>query len=218
MKTRIISAAILAIGLMALGLFIKGGIDDYANKDRQVSVKGLAEREVAADKVTWPIVSKEQGNNLLELYDRIAVKQQKIKQFLIKSGIQPNEISINPPKVVDVKAEQYSSNEREYRYYATLIITVTSHKVEGIAIVADDNEDFIDYDYVSFKAMKPRMMQEAIANAETTAQQFAKNSHSKLNKIVSADQGQFSIEDRDINTPYIKKVRVVTTVTYSLKD
>ena len=66
--------------------------------------------------------------------------------------------------------------------------------------------------------MKPRMMQEAIANAETTAQQFAKNSHSKLNKIVSADQGQFSIEDRDSNTPYIKKVRVVTTVTYSLKD
>ena len=62
------------------------------------------------------------------------------------------------------------------------------------------------------------MMQEDIANAETTAQQFAKNSHSKLNKIVSADQGQFSIEDRDINTPYIKKVRVVTTVTYSLKD
>ena len=206
MKTRIISAAILAIGLMALGLFIKGGIDDYANKDRQVSVKGLAEREVAADKVTWPIVSKEQGNNLLELYDRIAMKQQKIKQFLIKSGIQPNEISINPPKVVDVKAEQYSSNEREYRYYATLIITVTSHKVDlvrsiiarqgellkqGIAIVAADAEDF---------------------------QQFAKNSHSKLNKIVSADQGQFSIEDRDINTPYIKKVRVVTTVTYSLKD
>lgn len=62
------------------------------------------------------------------------------------------------------------------------------------------------------------MMQEAIANAETTAQQFAKNSHSKLDKIVSADQGQFSIEDRDSNTPYIKKVRVVTTVTYSLKD
>ena len=82
------------------------------NKDRQVSVKGLAEREVAADKVTWPIVSKEQGNNLLELYDRIAVKQQKIKQFLIKSGIQPNEISINPPKVVDVKAEQYSSKRK----------------------------------------------------------------------------------------------------------
>ena len=40
----------------------------------------------------------------------------------------------------------------------------------------------------------------------------------KLDKIVSADQGQFSIDNRDENTPYIKKVRVVTTVTYSLKD
>lgn len=62
------------------------------------------------------------------------------------------------------------------------------------------------------------MMTEAIKNAEQTAQQFADNSSSRLNKIVSADQGQFSIENRDENTPYIKKVRVVTTVTYSLKD
>ena len=44
------------------------------------------------------------------------------------------------------------------------------------------------------------------------------NRKSKLNKIVSADQGIFSIEDRDENTPEIKKVRVVTTITYSLKD
>ena len=66
--------------------------------------------------------------------------------------------------------------------------------------------------------MKPKMMEEAIANAEVTAQQFAKSSKSSLGKIVSADQGQFSIDDRDSNTPYIKKVRVVTTVTYSLRD
>ena len=62
------------------------------------------------------------------------------------------------------------------------------------------------------------MMQEAIKNAQTTAEQFAENSHSKLNKIVNADQGQFSIENRDEYTPWIKKVRVVTTVTYSLKN
>ena len=66
--------------------------------------------------------------------------------------------------------------------------------------------------------LKPKMMTEAIKNAEQTAQQFTDNSSSRLNKIVSADHGQFSIENRDENTPYIKKVRVVTTVTYSLKD
>ena len=79
-------------------------------------------------------------------------------------------------------------------------------------------ENRITYEYVGFKKMKPQMMQEAIKNAEATAQEFATNSNSKLNKITKADQGQFSIDDRDANTPYIKKVRVVTTITYSLKD
>jgi hypothetical protein len=89
---------------------------------------------------------------------------------------------------------------------------------DGIAITVGGYDNPVTYEYVSFASMKPKMMEEAIANAEKTAQQFAKNSHSSLNKIVDADQGQFSIEDRDTNTPYIKKVRVVTTITYSLKD
>ena len=89
---------------------------------------------------------------------------------------------------------------------------------QGVAIVAGDFNNQVSYSLDSFKKMKPQMMTEAIENAQQTAQQFAKNSNSKLNKIVSADQGQFSIEDRDNNTPWIKRVRVVTTVTYSLKD
>ena len=233
MKEKIISAAIIAVGIIVLGLCIKGGFDNFTNKDRKVTVKGLAEKEVKADKVTWPIVSKELGNDLPELYMRIGQKQRTIKNFLLANGIKEGEISINAPKVIDLSAEQYSDNNRPYRYNVTLVITVTSNKVDqvrsiiarqgellkqGVAIVAGDYENPISYEYISFRKMKPKMMEEAIANAEKTAQQFATNSHSTLNKIVSADQGQFSIDNRDNNTPYIKKVRVVTTVTYSLKD
>lgn len=50
---RIIQSAILAVSIVVLGLSIKAGIDNYAEKDRTVTVKGLAEKEVAADKVTW---------------------------------------------------------------------------------------------------------------------------------------------------------------------
>ena len=232
-NNRIYEAAIMAIAIVVLGLCIKWGIDDFANKDRKVTVKGLAEKEVEADKVTWPILSKEMGNNLPELYNLIAVKQAKIKQFLVDAGIKETEISVNASKVIDMNADQYSNNTRPYRYIITSIITVTSANVklvrsiiarqgellkQGIAIVGGDYENPTVYEYVSFTSMKPKMMEEAISNAEKTAQQFAENSHSKLNKIVSADQGQFSIEDRDQNTPWIKKVRVVTTVTYSLKD
>ena len=233
MKEKIISAAIIAVGIIVLGLCIKGGFDNFTNKDRKVTVKGLAEKEVKADKVTWPIVSKELGNDLPELYMRIGQKQRTIKNFLLANGIKEGEISINAPKVIDLSAEQYSDNNHPYRYNVTLIVTVTSNNVDqvrsiiarqgellkqGVAIVAGDYENPISYEYVSFRKMKPKMMEEAIANAEKTAQQFATNSHSTLNKIVNADQGQFSIDNRDNNTPYIKKVRVVTTVTYSLKD
>lgn len=233
MKEKIISATIIAVGMVLLGLSIKGGIDNFANKDRKVNVKGLSEKEVWADKVTWPILSKEMGNDLPQLYSAIGATQAKIKNFLLKNGIKESEIDVNAPVVLDLNADQYSNNQRAYRYIITSSITVTSSDVklvrsiiarqgellkDGVAVVDGGYEHPIKYDYVSFTAMKPKMMQEAIENAEKTAQQFAENSHSKLNKIVSADQGQFSIDDRDSNTPYIKKVRVVTTVTYSLKD
>lgn len=229
----IISAALIALGIVILGWCVKSGIDNFANKDRKVNVKGLAEQEVEADKVTWPIVSKELGNDLPELYNKIGATQSKIKAFLLRSGIKENELTVNAPQVIDLNAEQYSNNTKPHRYIITSVITVTSNNVkqvraiiarqgdllkEGVAIVDGGYDNPIKYEFVSFKEMKPKMMQEAIENAEKTAQQFAENSHSKLNKIVSADQGQFSIDDRDSNTPYIKKVRVVTTVTYSLKD
>ena len=57
MKT-IIPSALIALGIVILGLCVKWGIDDFTNKDRKVVVKGLSEKEVDADKVTWPIVSK----------------------------------------------------------------------------------------------------------------------------------------------------------------
>lgn len=62
------------------------------------------------------------------------------------------------------------------------------------------------------------MIEEATKNARQAAEKFAKDSDSKLGKIRHANQGQFSISDRDANTPYIKKVRVVTTIDYSLED
>ncbi len=232
-KEACIVAAGLVLGLVALGCCLKSGIDNFTNRDRKVTVKGLAEQIVEADKVTWPIQTKEIGNDLPSLYTKINATTTAVKAFLLKYGVKENEISMNAPTVIDLNAERYGENNRNYRYNITSTITVVSNNVklirdimthqgellqQDIAIVDGGYEAPIRYEFVAFKDMKPKMMREAIENAELTAQQFAENSHSLLNKIVSADQGQFSIEDRDENTPYIKKVRVVTTVTYSLKN
>ena len=226
-------AAILAIGVIALGFCIKSGLEGLAGKDRKVVVKGLAEKEVEADKVTWPILSKEIGNDLPQLYQTINHTTSTIRQFLLANGVKAAEINVNAPVVIDLNAERYGENKNPYRYNITSIITVTSNNEKlirsliarqgellqkGIAIVDGGYDNPLKYEFVAFRKMKPQMKQQSIENAEQTAEQFAKNSKSKIDKIMNADQGQFSIDDRDSNTPYIKKVRVVTTVTYSLKD
>lgn len=232
-NNRIIEAVIIALGLVLTGLCLKAAVDNFTDKDRKVTVKGLAVREVEADRVTWPISTKEVGNDLPSLYAKINATNAAIKKFLLDGGITEDEISTNAPLVVDLKADRYVNTNVPYRYNITSTITVVSGNVkkvrelmsrqgdllqQGIAIVANEYDNPIKYEYVSFTDSKPEMMAEAIANAEKTAEQFATNSHSKLNKIISADQGQFSIENRDENTAHIKKVRVVTTITYSLKD
>lgn len=88
------------IGLIVLGLFIKLGLESFSDKDRKVTVKGLSEREVQADKVTWPIMTKELGDDLPSLYTRINATTAKVKSFLKQNGIKDPEISINAPVVV----------------------------------------------------------------------------------------------------------------------
>ena len=65
---------------------------------------------------------------------------------------------------------------------------------------------------------EPAMIEEATRNAREVAARFAQDSDSTLGKIRTASQGLFTIQDRDSNTPQIKKVRVVSTVEYYLVD
>lgn len=229
----IIAAVIIAIGLSVLGADIASGLRDFKVGDRIVTVKGLAEREVMADKVTWPLTYKEIGNDPVAMYKTFEEKNQKVLEFLQKGGVQPQEISINPPTIVDRQADYYGNEIMNYRYKAKSVITVTSSDVEkvrklisnqadlmkeGIALVKEDYSDSpIVYEFTGLNNIKPEMVEEATKNARLTAEKFASDSECKLGKIRLANQGQFTITNRDATTPYIKHIRVVNTIQYELK-
>lgn len=228
-----VSAALIALGIVILGLCIKSGIDNFSNRDRVVTVRGLCEKEVNANVVTWPIVTKEMGNELPAIYNKIQASNTAILSFLHANGITDAEISINAPDVSDVQANAYNQREQLYRYIVTNVIVVKSEKVdkvnelikkqtellkEGIAIVAGDYSYPITYDYTELNTIKPEMIAEATRNARQAADKFAEDSDSDLGKIKTASQGQFSIDNRDQYTPYIKTVRIVTYITYYLED
>lgn len=227
-----IPSLLVAVAIVVLGLCLKAGIDGFSHRDRAVTVRGLCEKEVMANKVTWPIVTKEMGNELPAIYDRIQRNNDAILAFLKDNGIEDSEISVNPPAVNDRMANNYSSENVRYRYNVTNVIVVTSSKVDkirklieaqtqllkqGIA-VAEDYEYQTTYEYTDLNSIKPEMIAEATRNAREAANKFAADSDSRLGKIKTATQGQFSITDRDQYTPYIKNIRIVTYIDYYLED
>ena len=231
--SKLLSACVIAAALVVLGLSLRSGIVAFKNLDRVVSVKGLAEREVQADKFTWPLVYKELGNDPPDMYNIMEQQNKRVVAFLKSAGITDSEISVNPPVIADRQADNYGNEIMNYRYKATSVITVTSSNVDkvrqlmsrqadlmkqGIAIVSEEyGSNSVEYEFTKLNEIKPEMVEEATKNARATAEKFAADSGSGIGDIRTASQGQFSIDDRDSNTPYIKKVRVVSTIEYNLK-
>ncbi len=232
-QKHLFAALVLALGMVAMGWIVGNSIERFKTLDRHITVKGLSEREVPANKVTWPLLYKELGNDPSEMYELIEKKNEKLVSFLKAAGLTDNEISVNPPTIRDRQADNYGNEIMTYRYKASCVITVTSTDVDkvrqlmrrqselmkqGIALVSEEYGDqTIRYEYTGLTDIKSEMVQEAMTNAKATAEQFAKDANAKLNGVISAQQGQFSIEDRDQNTPYIKRIRVVNTVEYAIK-
>lgn len=230
---KITAACILALGIVIMGFALRSGIVAFKDMDRSVSVKGLSEREVMADKVTWPLIYKEIGNDPAEMYELLETKNSQVVAFLKSAGIKDEDIYVNSPVISDRQADNYGNEIMRFRYKATSVITVTSSDVEkvrslmrrqaelmkqGIALVTEEyGSNSIVYEFTGLNKVKPEMVEEATKNARITAQKFADDAGSSLGEIRTAQQGQFSIEDRDANTPYIKKLRVVNTIVYSLK-
>ncbi len=124
MKNLKTEAVIVAAGLVLLGAFLYMGLDSFAARDRVVSVRGLAEREVEADHVIWPIVYKTTGNNLQDIYSRVNDASARIADFLKKNGVPAADISVSAPQIIDLEADRYNTQQNRDRYNVTSITTV----------------------------------------------------------------------------------------------
>lgn len=222
---------VLAGGL--LGNSLGRGALQVRAMDRTVVVKGLAEREVAADVVIWPIAFSAADNDLAVLYQTLEKQSQMVEAALAAAGIPTAEITRDAPVVVDKMARQWGTDQALFRYSATQTVTIYSHQVErvrasrsavaelgkeGIVFSGDEYNYKAEYLFTGLNDIKPDMVEEATRNAREVAQKFALDSQSSLGKIKKARQGQFSINDRDKTSPHIKNIRVVSTVEYYLSD
>jgi len=224
----------LVLGHSALGYLLGNAAIQYKEYERTVTVKGLSEREYTADIVIWPIQFSAASNDLEQIYKSIDASSAKISDFLVNAGIDPSEISYAAPSITDKSAQRYGNQQgADFRFTAFQTVTVYSNNIEkvrkvmgnmsalgkqGIVFTGDDYQARTEYLFTRLNDVKPEMVEEATRQAREVAEKFASDSKSRLGKIKSASQGQFSINARDKNNPHIKKVRVVSTVVYYLSD
>lgn len=225
----VIPALLIAAGIAVSGFALKAGIDNIASRDRIVSVRGLAERTVKADNASWNVSYTITGNDLQALYAQLEDKNATVKSFIKECGIDEADITIGTPSVYEPEAERYGETNRNYRYALTGTVNVNTTKVDDVyamvgkqgALLARGipvSNTYVNYTFNGLNSIKPEMIAEATKNAREAAAQFAKDSESTLGKIKTASQGQFSIEDLDSGKPYMKNVRVVSSVVYYLED
>jgi hypothetical protein len=226
----VVAALLLALGLAAAGWLGAQGLARLRTQDRFVSVKGSAERIVDADLVVWPLPHTVGGNDLAEVQRQLDVNTETIQSFFQQAGFPPEEIVVSPPRLEDRWAYAYGDQRPPERYrYSTTVTLRTARVAEALAVLRRSGQlvsrgvligeaSQPEFAYTKLNDIKPELIAEATANARRSAEQFANDSGATLGGIRTANQGVVSIEDRDQGSPQVKKVRVVTTVEYFLRD
>ena len=228
----VVLGGLLCVGLLLLGLTLSRAVVNLRALERTVTVKGLSEREVSADIAVWPIKFSEAASDINQLAVTMEEKTRLVQAFLADQGFPNDEITASAPSIVDRYAQGWS-RDQGLRFAASATVTVYTTDVDraraamgeaaalgkaGIAVSGQDYEARTEFLFTGLNDLKPEMVEEATRNARLVAEKFASDSESRLGKIKRASQGQFSISDRDSNTPHIKRVRVVSTIEYYLAD
>ncbi|MBU1701773.1 MAG: SIMPL domain-containing protein [Candidatus Eisenbacteria bacterium] len=235
-----LAVLILAIGVAVAGWFVGDGFARGRTTDRYVTVKGLSERDVEADLALWPIRFVSTDNSLAAAQKNSEMSRVKIMEFLKRFGIDAGQVELQELRVDDQMANPYRSGDTSSRYIITQVLMVRTTQPQLIQSASQKVGDLVEagvvlsssggyrdgpsYLFSGLTELKPGMIAEATENARAAAQQFAKDSGSRLGKIMKANQGVFLILPRDRaegvmeeSQPH-KTVRVVTTVDYTLAD
>ena len=216
----------MVLSSLVLGMMMVRTVKKFKSYDDTVKVRGLCEREVPADRVVMRISYGLQDNDFIALRNSVEEVNNKIK----KSGFTNEEIKYSMADYTDRYGNYYynSDDKIRYRYAADQRINVFTSNVDAVEEVKSKIESelikeevivniYNSYEYNGLNDIKPSMIAESLENARNAADEFAKNSRSRIGKMRTASQGYFEVEDLDENTPQIKKIRVVTTVEYYLK-
>jgi hypothetical protein len=236
----LLPAVLLAVGLAVAGWFVGNGFLRGRTTARYVEVKGLAEREVAADLALWPLRFVATGNDLSVAQTEITRDTREVYSFLARHGVDTAGVQLLALEVSDAEANRFQGERGGTRFVIQQTVMVRSNEPQVVLAASQRVSELVrsgvilsssgeygiggpTFVFTRLNQLKPTMVKEATANARAAAEQFAADSRTALGDIRYANQGVFVILPRD-QAPGVseggqlqKIVRVVSTVQYLLE-
>ena len=214
----IIIPTILSFGLIISAALISNAMNKANKDENRITVKGVAERRIKADKALINIVISDKNENLDELKKSISEKEKLATDLIKNLKIDSNDYSIGNLRIQPNYIEASSNVKQQTTAISTPIIQIAKisdyEGVETISIVTKDIdkvEEFFqkllelklqsnniqinepEFFITNIERYKKDMVVDASRNAEIRAIEMLKVNNNEIGGLKNISQGQFEI-------------------------
>lgn len=214
----IIIPTILSFGLIISAALISNAMNKANKDENRITVKGVAERRIKADKALINIVISDKNENLDELKKSISEKEKLVTDLIKNLKIDSNDYSIGNLRIQPNYIESSSNVKQQTTAISTPIMQnakISDYEgVETISIVTkniDEVEEFFqkllelklqsnniqvnepEFFITNIERYKKDMVVDASRNAEIRAIEMLKVNNNEIGGLKNISQGQFEI-------------------------
>lgn len=214
----IIIPTILSFGLIISAALISNAMNKANKDENRITVKGVAERRIKADKALINIVISDKNENLDELKKSISEKEKLTTDLIKNLKIDSNDYSIRNLRIQPNYIEASSNVKQQTTAISTPIMQnakISDYEgVETISIVTKDIdkvEEFFqkllelklqsnniqinepEFFITNIERYKKDMVVDASRNAEIRAIEMLKVNNNEIGGLKNISQGQFEI-------------------------
>ena len=214
----IIIPTILSFGLIISSALISNAMNKANKDENRITVKGVAERRIKADKALINIVISEKSENIDELKSSVSEKEKLVTDLIKNLKINESDYNVGNLRIQPNYIENTSNTKQQIAVNSTAVVPNTKISdydgVETISIVTkniDKAEEFFEklselklqsdniqinepeYFITNIERYKKDMVVDASRNAEVRAIEMLKVNNNEIGGLKNMSQGQFEV-------------------------
>ena len=230
----IIILVVLSFGLIISSALLSNAIDKSNNSEKQISIKGVSEKRIKADRGVVSILYFTKSNNLDEGRDIIQDRRDSVLELINLLRLSNSDYKIENVKI---KPQFIGTTNRILNYDLSQTINISLKDIDKLDEIYEkllelelkfNNLNIIEPEYfiTNIEKYKNELLIDATKNAHSKAIEILKVNNNRTGDLKKLIQGQFEILDdkestedinkNEINQQY-KKLRVVVTSIYAIE-